>query len=133
MTEREIFAVIANAFETIDNENRDEVLAFVEKKVAAIDRKNVKAREYAAKKRAASDEMTEAVYAILCEKGGEVVTIPEIVAHFGDEKITPSKVVARLTKLVKAGVVEKVAVKVGDRKLTGYKAIEEVIVEPEAE
>lgn len=132
MTEREIFAVIANAFETIDNENRDEVLAFVEKKVAAIDRKNVKAREYAAKKRAASDEMTEAVYAVLCEKGGEVFTIPDILVHFGDD-VTPSKVVARLTKLVKAGVVEKVAVKVGDRKLTGYKAIEEAVAEPEAE
>ena len=120
MTEREIYGVIANVFETIDNENKDAVLAFTEKKVAALDAKNAKARVYAAKKRAAVDETVERIYDVIAN--ADVITIPEIE---GEVNMTQSKVVARLTKLVKAGRIEKVPVKYEGRKLTGYKVVGE--------
>ena len=57
MTNREKFDVIAEVFATVDRADRDEILEFVEKEKAALDRKNVKAKAKAAEKRAAGDEL----------------------------------------------------------------------------
>ena len=122
MTKREMYEVIANVFENgvadIEAEVATEVVAFTEKEIAALDRKNAKAKERAAERRAASDELTEAIFAIL---GETPMTVNDILAALDGENLTPAKIVARATKLVKAERVVKVEVKTVDgRKLVGY-------------
>ena len=122
MTKREMYEVIANVFENgvagIEAEVATEVVAFTEKEIAALDRKNAKAKERAAERRAASDELTEAIFAVL---GETPMTVNDILAALDGENLTPAKIVARATKLVKAERVVKVEVKTVDgRKLVGY-------------
>ncbi len=128
MTKRETYEVIANVFATLDNANRDEVIAFAHKEIAALDAKNAKARTYAAKRKAKGDAVVERIYDILAENG--TMTIPEIMGVIDVADMTHSKVVARLTKLVKDERVTKVPVTLEGRKLTGYHVVAE---EAEAE
>ena len=120
MTKREKFELIGKVFATVEIEERDEILEFVEKEVAAIDNRNAKAKARAAEKRAVGDEIRDRIQGLMTE---EPITIPEIVEALADLDLTPSKVTARATQLVKAGIVEKETVKVGDRKLVGYKLV----------
>ena len=117
MTKREIYDVIETVFSNIDNEDAGEVLAMVAKERAALDRKNEKAKERAAEKRAAGDELRAAVKGVL---GAEPMTIGEIIEALGDESLTPAKITARTRQLVAAGEVEKCMVKAEGRKLTAY-------------
>lgn len=117
MTKREIYDVIESVFNTIDNEHRDEVLTLVTKEKAALDHKNAKAKERAAEKRAAGDELRAAVKGVL---GSEPMTIDEIITKLGDESLTPAKITARTRQLVAAGEITKTMVKVDSRKLTAY-------------
>lgn len=72
---------------------------FCEKEIAALDNKAVKAKEAAAKRKDASDALTEAVAAVLTE---DLQTIAEITEQIEGEDITQAKVVSRLSRLVKA-------------------------------
>jgi len=108
MTKREYF----NEIKTAMSDNED-IVAFCEKEIDLIDRKNEKARERAAKKRAESDVMTEAVYATLTN---EFAFIDDIVAATEGDEVTRGKVVARLSKLVRAGKAEKEDIKNPDGK-----------------
>ena len=115
MTKRENFEEIKKVM----SDNAD-IVAFCEKEIELLDRKNEKARERAAKKRAESDAMTEAVYAALTD---EFAFIDDIVAATEGDEVTRGKVVARLSKLVKAGKAAKEAIKnpEGKGKKTAYK------------
>ena len=117
MTKREVYDVIESVFNTIDNEHRDEVLTLVAKERAALDHKNEKAKERAAEKRAAGDELRAAVKGVL---GSEPMTINEIIETLGDESLTPAKVTARTRQLVANGEIEKTSVKINGRKLVAY-------------
>lgn len=108
MTKRENFEVIK---ETMSN-NAD-IVAFCEKEIELLDRKNEKARERAAKKRAESDAMTDAVYAALTP---EFAFVDAIVEATDFDEVTRGKVVARLSKLVKAGKATKESIKKEDGK-----------------
>lgn len=119
MTKKEKFDVIANVFATVDvdTEVRDEILAFCENEVAALDRRNAKAKETAAKKRTESDALKDTIEGMLSE---EPITVNDILDRLGDETLTPAKIVARMTQLVKVGKANKTNVKVDGRKLVGY-------------
>ena len=117
MTKREMYDVIESVFSTIDNEHSADILEMVSKERAALDRKNAKAKERAAEKRAAGDELRMAVKDVL---GSEPMTIGEIIEALGDESLTPAKITARTRQLVAAGEVEKSMVKADGRKLTAY-------------
>ena len=117
MTKREMYDVIANVFATVDNENKDDILAFCEKEKAALDHKNEAAKKRAAEKRAAGDALRAAVYNVL---GDEPMTVNDILVALGDENLTPAKVTARTRQLVAAGEIERTMVKVEGRKLTAY-------------
>ena len=119
MTKREIYDVIESVFSTIDNENAGEVLNMVAKERAALDRKNEKAKERAAEKRAAGDELRERVYAVI-EEAGEPITVNGILEAMCDSSLTPAKVTARTRQLVAAGVVSKGQVKIDGHKLMAY-------------
>ena len=118
MTKREKFELVANLVNGAAVEfDREEMLEWCGKEIAALDAKNEKAKERAAEKRAAGDELQARIYALM---GEEPMTINDIVAALGDEDLTPARVVARMKNLVKAEEVAKTAVKVEGRKLVGY-------------
>ena len=99
MTEREIYTGIMNG--TLDAET---VSAFCEKKIAALDARAEKAKERAAAKREAGDELQSLVLNALTD---EFATRDEITAKVDFEDISVAKVGYRLTSLVKAGLAEK--------------------------
>lgn len=111
VTKKEYFGALRALVEDMDGVGDytvDEVLAFIDAQVAQIDKKNAKAKETAAKKRAESDELTDKIFNLITD---EAQTADEITAAVGDEEVTKSKVVARLSKLVEAGKVVKEAIK----------------------
>ena len=117
MTKREKFEVIGNVFANIDNEYKDEILAFVADETAALDRKNEKAKERASAKRAEGDALRGTLEGLLTD---EPKTVNDILAELDVDGITPAKVVSRMTQLVKAEKAAKVTVKEDGRKLVGY-------------
>lgn len=106
ITKRDILAMIAE-------KNADDALIveFCEKEIASLDAKAVKAKERAAEKRAAGDELQGVIASLLT---AEPQTAEEILAQISDEsgELTKQKVVARMTNLVKFGQASKTDVKV---------------------
>ena len=81
--------------------------------------KAAKAKEKQAEKKTAGDELRNIVQAVLTD---EYQVIADITAQVDVEDITPSKVTARLSQLVKAGIAEKEDVKTADGiKVKGYR------------
>lgn len=117
ITKREILAMIAE-------KNADDavIVEYCEKEMASLDAKAVKAKERAAEKRAAGDELQACVLAILTN---EPQTAEQILAQIEDEsgELTKQKIIARLTNLVKFNQASKTDIKVEvDGKTTSRKA-----------
>lgn len=103
----------------------DDVLDFIDRQVALLDKRAAASKERAAKKRAASDELTELIYTMIFE-AEDFITADEIVEKIDDEEVTKNKVTARVSKLVKAGRVAKEQVKLEDgKKRMAYRIAEE--------
>lgn len=101
-----------------DQEQQNELVEFIDKQLETLEKRKVSAAERAAKKREASDAMTDLISAQI---GDELKTVDEIVAAIDDETVTRNKVTARLGKLVKAGTIVKEAVKVDGNKRMAYR------------
>ena len=116
MHEKDYYNMIAETMA----DNAD-VVAFCEKKIAALDAKAQKAKERAAKKAAEGDELMEAIANVLTD---EPMTLAEIVDAVGADGLTPNKVSPRAKKLVEAGraVKTEVAKPEGKGKLVAYTA-----------
>lgn len=119
MTEKEILVAIMEG--TLDHEA---VVAYCEKKIAALDRKAEKAKERAAEKREAGDELQALVAGVLA---ADFANREEITARVveSDPEATVGKVGYRLTQLVKNGVAQKAEAIVQDaegknKKVTVY-------------
>lgn len=104
----------------------DDVLDFIDRQVALLDKRAAASKERAAKKRAASDELTELIYTMIFE-AEDYITADDIVKKIDDEEVTKNKVTARVSKLVKAGRVVKEQIKFaeGGRKRMAYRIAEE--------
>lgn len=119
VTKKDWYAQIRAVVEASDNEQKEGILGFIDHEVELLEAKAAKAAERAASKKADGDELRNAVQAVLTD---ELQTIDAITAQIEGEDITKAKVTARLTQLVKAGVVTKDMVKTEDsRKVTAYK------------
>ena len=102
MTKKEMFAKIAEAL------SEDvEVVEFCNKEIAALDKKNEKARERAAKKKAQVDEMKEAIKDTLTSEFRTAADIAEEIIAAGWTEATAGKVIYRLNALAKEGIAEK--------------------------
>ena len=128
ITKREMYAGIIEAMKTGDSPIAvDEVIAFCEKEIEALDKKALKAKERAAEKRAAGDELTEAVKAALTDEFATRADIAAKVAETFGEDATIAKVGYRLTQLAASGVAESTDIKIAAtetskaRSVKGYK------------
>lgn len=110
MTQKEILNVIKTEMST----NAD-VVKYCEGAIAALDRKNEKARERAAAKRAAGDAITNVLMDVLTNSPQ---TLDEIASKIADA--TPNKVASRITPFVNAGTVTKTVVRDGKKRTTVY-------------
>lgn len=106
----------------------DDILDYIDTTLEQLDKKNEKAKERNAKKKEESDAIVEAIAELLNETPQ---TTPEILEKLGMEDLTPAKVSARITKLVKTGRAYKSKVKVGDRTLMGYSNVPPVVEDTE--
>ena len=117
MTKKEMFGLLLELLETAEVAERDELKNFVAHEIEMIENKAEKAKTYKRKKPA--DILKEQIYTKLDVL--EFRTIHDIVSDFNDADITAAKVSARLTSLVKEGLVIKEEIKIENRKLMGYK------------
>lgn len=124
MTKTMYFEVIRDLVEGLsdvafpDGIKADDVLEFIDKQTALLNK-----RASLSKEKAANDEFIELIYTIIFE-ADDFITADEIVEKVGNEEITKNKVIARVSKLVKAGRVVKEQVKFEDgKKRMAYKAV----------
>lgn len=103
--------------DTVGEVSADEILEFIDKKIAQADAKSVKAKEKAAEKKSAGDALRADVAALVTD---EWQTGDQITEALGNAEITKPMVVNRLGQLVKAGEVVKELRKVGERKVMCY-------------
>lgn len=120
ITDRAIYEAIAN--ETWDSIEAETLKTWAEKKIAQLDHKAAKARETAAAKRAAGDELTDEILNVVSQ---EFQTIADIAANIDGEDVTVSKIAYRLNAAAKEGKLEKGEVVIeGDgkkRRVVAYK------------
>lgn len=126
MTKRDVLNAIKEvAMQDVDGMFNDEVsaqdvIAFVDTSIEQLDNKAAKAKERAAKAKAEGDEIRSKVAAVLTD---EYQTIADITAQVDVEDITPAKVSARLSQLVKLNQCHKTKIKTADgRTINGYAA-----------
>lgn len=131
MTKAMYFEIIKDIVKGLSEEvfpegvGANDVLDFIDRQVELLDKRAAASKERAAKKRAASDELTELIYTMIFE-AEDLITADEIVEKIGDEEVTKNKVTARVSKLVKAGRVAKEQVKLEDgKKRMAYRIAEE--------
>lgn len=118
MTKIDCFEQLAGIVEASDVENKEDILKFIQGSIETLENRKRAAQERAEKKKNEPDELADAVKAVLSE---ELQTADDIAAQIEGEDVTKQKVVARLTKMVNAGIVRKDSVKTDDkRKVMGY-------------
>ena len=109
MTKMEKFQAIEDILNTVDGENIDMLIEFVQAEQNALANKAAKAKAKAAEKKTEIDELGNAVMQVVT---AEPQTRDEIFANFDGEDVSIAKVGARLTRLVELGLVAKTEVKV---------------------
>lgn len=126
-TKKEMFEEIKAILTSSPNMVPTELVDFIDNEIEALNKKAEAARKARDKKKAEVDTLLEEVFA--CLNDTSFTVIPQIMENFKDnEDITPAKVTARLTKLVRENKVEKDSVNIaaeGEKKkvLTGYRII----------
>ena len=117
VTNKEMFTKVKEALIASGVEGKEDLIAFIDSRIALVEKKAAKAAETAAEKKNELDELCEVVKSIL---GTEPQTADDILAQVGGEDVTIAKVRARLTKLEKTGVAVKSDVKVDGKTKKAY-------------
>lgn len=109
MTDREFFENVKTLMTTGElTVDPEEMIAKAEIKIASIDRKAVRAKERAAEKRAAGDELTEIVKHYLTEDYAIAADIATAINEAMDADYSDAKIRYRLGELVKSGYAEAI-------------------------
>ena len=112
MTNKEMFEQIKGKLTDVEE------IAFIETQIAALDRKAAKAKERAAAKKVAGDELRETIYSVLTNEFQTLdMILPAVKEITGDDTLTNSKIIPRLSALVDLEKVtkEKVKTENGDK------------------
>lgn len=118
ITKTQMFEAIKAIIEASGAPEKEEMVAFIDHQVELIANKAEKAKAKAATKKAEGDALRVAVQTALTE---EAQLIDDITAQVEGEDVTRSKVTARLTQLVKAGVAVKEEIKIDKSKKAAYR------------
>jgi hypothetical protein len=95
----------------------EEIVACMENELALIEKKNVKAKERNAKKRAIGDELQATVLSTInADPQTRDDILPTVIEISKDESLTVGKIQAKLNNLVEAGQIAKCKVKTEDGK-----------------
>lgn len=95
----------------------EEIVACMENELALIEKKNVKAKERNAKKRAIGDELQAVVLGtISADPQTRDDILPAVIEATGDETLTVGKIQSKLNNLVEAGKIAKCKVKTEEGK-----------------
>ena len=134
ITKRDMYSAIMNLAKSgaLHMQDFEETISdtmveeFCANEIALLDKKAAKAKETAAKKKAAGDELLDAVYAATSEDTFEPIAV--ITERIQGDGVTVAKVTNRLTTLCKNDFVEKqeISVPSGEgksRKVQGYRRI----------
>lgn len=113
ITKKEYYEILKSIVEESEVENKEDLVAFIDKQVKTIENKASKAKEKAAEKKAEGDELRAAVKSVLTT---ESQTIDEILRQIEGEDLSRAKVIARLTQLIKSEEAKREEVKAEDRK-----------------
>lgn len=110
ITKAQKYAMIEDILNTVDGDNIDMLIEFVQAEQAALANKAAKAKAKAAEKKTEIDDLGNAVLGVL---NGTPKTRDEVFALVEDfsNDVSVAKVGARLTKLVDAGLIVKSEVK----------------------
>lgn len=110
ITKAQKYAMIEDILNTVDGDNIDMLIEFVQAEQAALANKAAKAKAKAAEKKTEIDDLGNAVLGVL---NGTPKTRDEVFALVEDfsNDVSIAKVGARLTKLVDAGLIVKSEVK----------------------
>ena len=94
-----------------------EFVEYCENELVKLDKKNAKARERAAEKRAIGDELQASVLTVItADPQTRDDILVAVVEATGDEELTVGKIQSKLNNLVEAGSVSKCKVKTEDGK-----------------
>lgn len=96
----------------------DDVIAYVDTTLEQMAAKNAKAAEKRAEKKAANDDLKDAIAKVLTD---EFQTGEQIVEALDMEDVTKNKVASRMKVLIEEKVAVKGTIKDGKRNLVGYK------------
>lgn len=96
--------ILAGDGNTEVTEEATMLIAFVDEQIEQIQSKAEKAKQRAAEKKAEGDALRNTIQALMTN---EWQSIDDIFNQIEDEEVTRSKITARLTQLIKAGVIEK--------------------------
>ena len=109
-------------FEQIKGKLTDaEEIAFIETQIAALDRKAAKAKERAAAKKVAGDELRETIFSVLTDEFQTLdMILPAVKEITGDDTLTNSKIIPRLSALVDLEKVVKEKVKTDNGEKMAY-------------
>lgn len=88
----------------IEVEGTEMLVEFVDEQIEQIQAKAEKAKQRAAEKRAEGDALRNTIQSLITN---EWQSIDDIFNQIDDEEVTRSKITARLTQLIKAGIIEK--------------------------
>ena len=110
ITKAQKYAMIEDILNTVDGDNIDMLIEFVQVEQAALANKAAKAKAKAAEKKTEIDDLGNAVLGVL---NGTPKTRDEVFALVEDfsNDVSVAKVGARLTKLIDAGLIVKSEVK----------------------
>lgn len=118
ITKKEYFENILQIINTIDADNKNDLIDFINHEIELIESKAAKAKERAEKNKQQSDELTVKIESKL---SADWQTSDDITTAINEEDVTRSKVIARLSQLVKNGKVEKQQGKIENRKVMTYR------------
>jgi hypothetical protein len=123
-TKKNVYAAIINFAQTSVEDNdfwfvndkgeqinipAENVIDFAKNEIGLLEKKAIKAKENAAKKKAESDALLEAVKDAISD---EFEPVADIAARVEGDDVTAAKVVYRLNKLVSEGFAEKADIKI---------------------
>lgn len=118
ITERERLERIIEIMETVEVDDKDDIITYAKGKIEKLNARAEKAKEARAKKAKENDAITEAILAIMTD---EYKSIPEIIEAVGIEDLTPAKVSARMKTLVQNEIVDKTQKSESGRRFMVYK------------